>query len=50
DAHLTRLRSHHEALAFRKAAEETRAIWKLANAYLSEAAPWSVIGHDRDRA
>jgi methionyl-tRNA synthetase len=50
DTHLARLRGHHEALAFRKAAEETRAIWKLANAYLSEAAPWSVIGHDRDRA
>jgi methionyl-tRNA synthetase len=50
DAHLTRLRGHHEALAFRKAAEETRAIWKLANAYLSEAVPWSVIGHDRGRA
>jgi methionyl-tRNA synthetase len=50
DAHLTRLRAHHESLAFRKAAEETRAIWKLANVYLSEAAPWSVIGHDRERA
>jgi methionyl-tRNA synthetase len=50
DSHLTRLRGHHEALAFRKAAEETRAIWKLANAYLSEAAPWSVIDQDRERA
>jgi methionyl-tRNA synthetase len=50
DAHLIRLRGHHEALAFRKAAEETRTIWKLANAYLSEAAPWSVIGQDRGRA
>jgi len=27
-----------------------RAIWKLANAYLSEAAPWTVIAHDRARA
>jgi methionyl-tRNA synthetase len=50
DAHLTRLRAHHEALAFRKAAEETRAIWKLANAYFSEAAAWSVIGRDREHA
>jgi methionyl-tRNA synthetase len=50
EAHLARLRAHHESLAFRKAAEETRAIWKLANAYFSEAAPWSVIGHDRERA
>ena len=50
DAHLARLRAHHESLAFRKAAEETRAIWKLANAYFSEAAPWSVIGQDREHA
>jgi methionyl-tRNA synthetase len=50
DAHLARLRAHHEALAFRKAAEETRAVWKLANTYLSEAAPWSVIRHDHERA
>ena len=50
EAHLGRLRAHHESLAFRKAAEETRAIWKLANAYFSEAAPWSVIGHDGERA
>jgi methionyl-tRNA synthetase len=48
--HLARLREHHEALAFRKAAEETRAIWKLANAYLSEAAPWTVIKSDPRRA
>jgi methionyl-tRNA synthetase len=47
---LARLHEHHEALALRKAAEETRAIWKLANAYLSEAAPWSVIKTDPRRA
>lgn len=47
---LQRLRDHHEALAFRKAAEEVRAIWRLANAYLAETAPWSVVKHDRDRA
>ncbi|HYD05105.1 MAG TPA: class I tRNA ligase family protein, partial [Reyranella sp.] len=50
DLRLTRLRLHHESLAFRKAADETRVIWKLANAYLSEAAPWAVINHDRARA
>lgn len=50
DAHLSRLRAHHEALAFRKAAEEVRAIWKLGNAYLSEAAPWTAIRTDRTRA
>ncbi len=50
DAHLVRLRAHHEALSFRKAADETRAIWKRANAYLSEAAPWTAIRTDRARA
>jgi methionyl-tRNA synthetase len=50
DAHLASLRAHHEALAFRKAAEEARAIWKRANAYLSEAAPWSAVKTDEVRA
>ncbi|HTE79140.1 MAG TPA: methionine--tRNA ligase [Reyranella sp.] len=50
DARLASLRAHHEALAFRKAAEEVRAIWKLGNAYLSEAAPWTAIKTDRTRA
>jgi methionyl-tRNA synthetase len=49
-AHLATLRAHHEALALRKAAEDVRAIWRLANAYLSEAAPWSAIRTDRARA
>lgn len=47
---LQRLHGHHETLALRKAAEEVRAIWRLANAYLAETAPWSVVKHDRDRA
>ena len=47
DVHLASLRAHHEALAFRKAAEDVRAIWKRANAYLSEAAPWTAIKTDR---
>jgi methionyl-tRNA synthetase len=50
DTHLARLRGHHEGLALRKAAEEVRAIWKLANAYLSEAAPWTAIKTDTARA
>jgi methionyl-tRNA synthetase len=50
DAHLARLRRHHETLALRKAADEVRAIWRLANAYLAEAAPWSVIKDDPARA
>jgi methionyl-tRNA synthetase len=48
--HLKRLRAHHEGLAFRKAAEEVRSIWRLANAYLAEAAPWSALKDDPKRA
>jgi len=50
DGHLRRLREHHEALSFRKAAGETRAVWRLANVYLAEAAPWRAIKEDRGRA
>ncbi len=50
DTHLTRLRRHHESLALRKAAVEVRAIWRLANAYLADAAPWSAIKSDTARA
>jgi len=44
------LESHWEAVEFRKAAAETRAIWVEGNEYLQRAAPWAVIGQDRDRA
>jgi methionyl-tRNA synthetase len=37
---VARLRAHHGALEFRRAATETRALWVRANAYLQEAAPW----------
>jgi methionyl-tRNA synthetase len=47
---LAQLRAHHEALNLRKAANEVRTIWKIANAYLAETAPWSVVTHDRERA
>jgi methionyl-tRNA synthetase len=47
---LALLRGHHEALEFRRAGAETRAIWGLANAYLQERAPWSLIKTDRDAA
>src|SRR6185369_11125217 len=50
DEHLAQLRRHHESLALRKAADEVRAIWRLANAYLAEAAPWSAIKDDPARA
>ena len=47
---LAQLRAHHEALNLRKAANDVRTIWKIANAYLTETAPWSVVTHDRERA
>jgi methionyl-tRNA synthetase len=50
DARLARLRTHHEALEFRQAAAETRAIWARANAYVQEAAPWTAINSDPARA
>jgi methionyl-tRNA synthetase len=40
DEQLCALRSHHEALQFRKAADAVRGIWRLANAYLAREAPW----------
>ena len=45
-----RLRCHHEALEFRKAAEEVRAIWRLGNAYFAAQAPWAAIKNDPKRA
>ena len=50
DRHLAALRGHHQALALRRAAEEVRAIWRLANAYLAAEAPWTAIRTDPDRA
>lgn len=47
---LRRLRDHHEALNLRKAAGEVRAVWRLANVYLAETAPWSAIKGDPERA
>lgn len=40
----------HEAMEFRKAAAETRAIWVAGNEYLSDAAPWTAIKTDPARA
>jgi methionyl-tRNA synthetase len=47
---VTVLRVHHNTLAIRKAADEVRSIWRLANAYFSTAAPWSVVGKEPARA
>lgn len=40
----------HETMEFRKAAAETRALWALGNEYLQQAAPWTAIRTDPDRA
>ncbi len=39
-----------EAMEFRKATAELRAIWVAGNEYLTKAAPWTHIKHDRARA
>jgi methionyl-tRNA synthetase len=38
---LPQLVAHYEAMEFRKAAAETRAIWAAGNEYLTKAAPWT---------
>jgi methionyl-tRNA synthetase len=45
-ARVEELRGLHEALEFRRAAAETRAIWARANSYLQDAAPWSLLKDD----
>jgi methionyl-tRNA synthetase len=50
DRRVARLRAQHEALEFRQAAAETRAVWTRANAYVQEAAPWTTVHSDRPRA
>jgi methionyl-tRNA synthetase len=39
-----------QAIEIRKAAQALRALWVLGNEYLQEAAPWTAIKTDRDRA
>ena len=50
DRSVALLRSCHERLEFRRAAQETRALWALANGYLQEQAPWARIKSDPVRA
>jgi len=40
-ARLPKLIGYYEAMEFRKAAAETRAIWAAGNEYLTQAAPWT---------
>jgi methionyl-tRNA synthetase len=47
---LALITAHHEAMEFRKAAAETRALWVIGNEYLQAAAPWTAIKTDSARA
>ena len=50
DARIGALTACLEAMEFRKAASELRALWVLGNEYLQEAAPWTAIKTDPERA
>jgi methionyl-tRNA synthetase len=47
---LANLKSHQDERALRKAADEVRAIWSIANAYLAAGAPWTHAVRRPDRA
>jgi methionyl-tRNA synthetase len=49
-ARLAELTDQFEAIEVRKSAQALRALWVLGNEYLTEAAPWTAIKSDRDRA
>jgi len=50
DTRLAALTGYHQSMEYRKATAETRAIWTMGNEYLAEAAPWTVIKTDPDKA
>jgi methionyl-tRNA synthetase len=47
---LAELTAQMEAIELRKSAQALRALWVLGNEYLQQAAPWTAIRDDRDRA
>ena len=49
-AQLAEVTEQFEAIEVRKSAQALRALWVLGNEYLTEAAPWTAIKSDRDRA
>ena len=49
-AGLVELTANLEAMEFRKSAQALRALWVLGNEYLTEAAPWTAIKTDPERA
>ena len=50
DQRLKAVAEHYEAMDFRKAASETRALWAAGNEYLTRAEPWSHFKTDKERA
>ena len=50
EAKLAEIAALFEAIEVRKAAQAVRALWVLGNEYLTEAAPWTALKTDRDRA
>jgi methionyl-tRNA synthetase len=50
EAKLAELTTLMEEIELRKAAQALRQLWVLGNGYLTEAAPWTAIKTDRDRA
>jgi methionyl-tRNA synthetase len=49
-AKIAAITAAHEAMEFRKAAAETRALWVRGNEYLQSAAPWTAIKTDEAQA
>jgi methionyl-tRNA synthetase len=49
-ARLADLSEQMDAIEIRKSAQALRALWAVGNEYLQEAAPWTAIKTDRDRA
>ena len=47
---LANISNHYEAMEFRKAAAETRALWAAGNEYLTKAEPWVHFKTDKDQA
>ena len=50
DTRLKAIAAHYEAMDYRKAASETRALWAAGNEYLTRAEPWTHFKTDRDKA
>lgn len=49
-AAIAELTAQFEALEYRRAAQALRRLWVIGNEYLTEAAPWTALKTDRDRA